>query len=192
MPARSCRSQTASCVIEKEGKMTKLVNEVEHVSFSGRRGVEQGQDVTYVTERCVMKLTPEGIVLTEIAPGVDLQALRARPVRVPANRFRQVEDDGCLPVRRGADRPDPAAQARAHSCGGGTCLNVSSHSSGTAPSASSHSAVRKNSTRWTSRCCARWKQRSTLPRMVMPFAPCSSAAKARAFAPAAMSRRGRP
>jgi acyl CoA:acetate/3-ketoacid CoA transferase len=59
--------------IEKEGKVRKLVNEVEQVSFSGRRGVAQGQDVTYVTERCVMKLTPEGIVLTEIAPGVDLQ-----------------------------------------------------------------------------------------------------------------------
>jgi len=50
------------------------VNEVEQVSFSGRRGVAQGQDVTYVTERCVMKLTPDGIVVTEIAPGVDLQA----------------------------------------------------------------------------------------------------------------------
>lgn len=61
-------------VIDKEGKLRKLVNEVEHVTFSGRRGVEQGQDVTYVTERCVMKLTPQGIVLTEIAPGVDLKA----------------------------------------------------------------------------------------------------------------------
>ncbi|HXV31800.1 MAG TPA: acyl CoA:acetate/3-ketoacid CoA transferase [Sinorhizobium sp.] len=61
-------------VIEKEGKLRKLVNQVEHVTFSGRRAVEQGQDVTYVTERCVMKLTPEGIVLTEIAPGADLQA----------------------------------------------------------------------------------------------------------------------
>lgn len=60
-------------VIEKEGKLKKLVNEVEHVTFSGRRAVEQGQDITYVTERCVMKLTPKGIVLTEIAPGVDLQ-----------------------------------------------------------------------------------------------------------------------
>lgn len=60
--------------IEKEGKVKKLVKEVEQVSFSGRRGVAQGQDVTYVTERCVMKLSPEGIVLTEIAPGVDLQA----------------------------------------------------------------------------------------------------------------------
>ena len=61
-------------VIEKDGKLKKLVNEVEHVTFSGRRGVEQGQDITYVTERCVMKLTPQGIVLTEIAPGADLQA----------------------------------------------------------------------------------------------------------------------
>ncbi|WP_378948752.1 acyl CoA:acetate/3-ketoacid CoA transferase [Mesorhizobium sp. ANAO-SY3R2] len=61
-------------VIDREGKLRKLVNEVEHVTFSGRRGVEQGQDITYVTERCVMKLTSEGVVLTEIAPGVDLAA----------------------------------------------------------------------------------------------------------------------
>ncbi|MBB5700493.1 acyl CoA:acetate/3-ketoacid CoA transferase [Ochrobactrum daejeonense] len=59
--------------IDKEGKLKKLVTQVEHVTFSGPRGVAQGQDVTYVTERCVMKLTPEGIMLTEIAPGVDLQ-----------------------------------------------------------------------------------------------------------------------
>ncbi|MBY5827634.1 acyl CoA:acetate/3-ketoacid CoA transferase [Rhizobium leguminosarum] len=61
-------------LIEKEGKLKKLVNEVEHVTFSGRRAIEQGQDITYVTERCVMKLTPDGIVLTEIAPGVDLRS----------------------------------------------------------------------------------------------------------------------
>jgi len=59
--------------IEKEGKLKKLVEAVEHVTFSGRRAIEQGQDITYVTERCVMKLTPDGIKLIEIAPGVDLQ-----------------------------------------------------------------------------------------------------------------------
>ena len=32
----------------------------------------QGQDVTYVTERCVMRLTPDGPMVTEIAPGIDL------------------------------------------------------------------------------------------------------------------------
>jgi acyl CoA:acetate/3-ketoacid CoA transferase len=58
--------------IEKEGKVRKLTNRLDQVSFSGRRGMAQGQDVTYVTERCVMKLTPEGIMVTEIAPGIDL------------------------------------------------------------------------------------------------------------------------
>ena len=59
--------------IEREGKVRKLVNAVEHVSFSGRRAIAQGQDITYVTERCVLKLTPDGIAVTEVAPGVDLQ-----------------------------------------------------------------------------------------------------------------------
>ena len=59
--------------IDKEGKIAKIVEAVEHVSFSGRRGVAQGQDVTYVTERCVMKLSPEGLVVTEVAPGIDIR-----------------------------------------------------------------------------------------------------------------------
>lgn len=58
--------------ILKEGKVRKLVAACEHVSFSGRRAINQGQDITYVTERCVMRLTPAGIVVSEIAPGVDL------------------------------------------------------------------------------------------------------------------------
>jgi propionate CoA-transferase len=59
--------------IEREGKVKKLVAEVDHVSFSGRRAVTQGQDITYVTERCVMKLTADGLVVTEITPGIDLE-----------------------------------------------------------------------------------------------------------------------
>ena len=59
--------------IDKEGKVKKIVPEVEQVSFSGRRAVAQGQDITYVTERCVLKLTPDGLMVTEIAPGVDLE-----------------------------------------------------------------------------------------------------------------------
>lgn len=70
-------------VIHREGKLKKLVNQVEHVTFSGRRAVEQRQKITYVTERCVMKLTPEGVVLTEIAPGVDLETHILRQSEFP-------------------------------------------------------------------------------------------------------------
>ncbi len=59
--------------IEKEGKAQKFVPELEHVTFSGRQGVAKSQDVVYVTERCVIQLRPEGLTVTEIAPGVDLQ-----------------------------------------------------------------------------------------------------------------------
>ncbi len=59
--------------IEKEGKIRKFVEQVEHVTFSGRTAVMNKQPVLYVTERCVFRLTRDGMELTEIAPGVDLQ-----------------------------------------------------------------------------------------------------------------------
>ena len=43
--------------VTKPGKFTKMVEAVEHVTFSGMRAREQGQDVLYITERCVIRLT---------------------------------------------------------------------------------------------------------------------------------------
>jgi acyl CoA:acetate/3-ketoacid CoA transferase len=57
--------------VRSPGKFTKMVEKVEHVTFSGRRAREQGQDVLYVTERCVMRLTASGLVATEIMPGIE-------------------------------------------------------------------------------------------------------------------------
>lgn len=59
--------------ITAPGKFTKMVDEVEHVTFSGRRAREQGQNIMYVTERCVIRLTENGLLATEIMPGVDPQ-----------------------------------------------------------------------------------------------------------------------
>ncbi|MEI6313790.1 MAG: acyl CoA:acetate/3-ketoacid CoA transferase [Syntrophus sp. (in: bacteria)] len=59
--------------IIKEGPHKKLIEQVEHVTFSGKTAVMIGQPVIYVTERCVFRLTTEGMELIEIAPGIDLQ-----------------------------------------------------------------------------------------------------------------------
>ena len=59
--------------VEQEGKVKKFVPQVEHVTFSGQYAQKKKQPVCYITERCVFVLTDEGMVLTEIAPGVDLE-----------------------------------------------------------------------------------------------------------------------
>jgi len=69
--------------IAKEGRVTKFVERVGQVTFSGLHAARRKQDVLYVTERCVFRLTAAGLELTEIAPGVDLErdVLRHLPFR---------------------------------------------------------------------------------------------------------------
>ena len=59
--------------IVSEGKMGKFVEHVEQITFSGKIARQEGRKVLFVTERCVFKLVREGLLLTEIAPGVDLE-----------------------------------------------------------------------------------------------------------------------
>ena len=59
--------------IVKEGSVRKMVDRVAQISFNGRLAREKGQKVVFVTERAVFELVREGVLLTEIAPGVDLR-----------------------------------------------------------------------------------------------------------------------
>src|SRR5206468_3916362 len=56
-----------------EGKSTKFIDKVDQITFSGKLAATNRQPVLYVTERCVFRLTPEGLELIEIAPGVDMK-----------------------------------------------------------------------------------------------------------------------
>lgn len=59
--------------IDQEGKFKKLVKEVQQISYNGRIALERGQNMLYVTERAVFKLTEKGVMLIEVAKGVDIQ-----------------------------------------------------------------------------------------------------------------------
>jgi len=59
--------------IEQEGRERKFLEQVEQITFSGKYAAQRRQPVLYITERCVFTLTKDGMELTEIAPGIDLE-----------------------------------------------------------------------------------------------------------------------
>lgn len=59
--------------IVQEGRARKFVQHIEQVTFSGPYAAKEGKNVLYVTERCVFKLTPQGLALIEVAPGIDIE-----------------------------------------------------------------------------------------------------------------------
>ena len=79
--------------IVNDGRFQKFVAEAQHVTFNGRRAVEQGQEIWYVTERCVFRLEPNGLVLVEVAPGVDTERDIQRKIGFPL----QISPD-CKPM----------------------------------------------------------------------------------------------
>lgn len=59
--------------IVQEGRSRKFVEQVEQLTFNGRDAALRQQEVSFITERAVLRLRPEGLELTEIAPGIDLE-----------------------------------------------------------------------------------------------------------------------
>ena len=68
-----CSTKDGKLIIDQEGKSDKFLKEVEQITFSGKYASETGQPVMYITERAVFELRPDGMYLTEVAPGIDIQ-----------------------------------------------------------------------------------------------------------------------
>lgn len=83
--------------IQQEGAHAKFINRTAQVCFHGASACQNGQKVLFVTERAVFDLTPNGIRLIEIAPGIDVekdilpfmpfQPIIDTPQRMPASIF---------------------------------------------------------------------------------------------------------
>lgn len=59
-------------VILQEGVEKKFLNRINQITFSGPHAVDINQNVLYITDRCVFRLTADGLKLTEVAPGIDI------------------------------------------------------------------------------------------------------------------------
>jgi len=88
--------------IIQEGRVKKFLNQVEHVTFSGKYAVLKNQAVLYVTERCVFSLTKEGMELIEIAPGIDIK----RDI-LPRMDFRPIIKEPVRLMEERIFRPEP-------------------------------------------------------------------------------------
>ncbi len=65
--------QNGELHIVQEGRIRKFVDTVEQISFNAARSAAHRQEILYVTERGVFELRNGGLVLTEIAKGIDLE-----------------------------------------------------------------------------------------------------------------------
>jgi len=94
--------------ILRDGAHPKFLERVEQVTFSGEYARELGQEVTYITERAVLRLGPEGLEVVETAPGVDLE----RDV-LGRMGFRPRVSPDLRPMPEGLFRPAPPGLAGA-------------------------------------------------------------------------------
>lgn len=66
-------AEEGKLLIKQEGKNKKFVDSVEQITFSGKYASRVKQPVMYITERAVFVLENGQMVLSEIAPGIDLE-----------------------------------------------------------------------------------------------------------------------
>lgn len=70
---KTIQSKDQGIEIKNDGPIIKFVENVYKISFSGSEAIKCRQEIKYITERAVFKLIENELVLTEVAPGIDIQ-----------------------------------------------------------------------------------------------------------------------
>ncbi|MBN3781471.1 propionate CoA-transferase [Burkholderia sp. Ac-20345] len=82
--------------IAREGRVRKFVSQAEQITYPVMKNVrERGQTAKLITERAVFEVEPDGLVLTEVAKGIDVQRdvleqMEFRPKRI-AEKLKLME-----------------------------------------------------------------------------------------------------
>lgn len=82
--------------IVREGCHSKFVKRVQQICFHGRSALARGQPVQFVTERAVFRLTPEGLTLSELAPGIEASDLFSLMEFEPTVKSLRVMPEECF------------------------------------------------------------------------------------------------
>lgn len=78
-----CHVEDGKMVIDQEGRFPKFVPSCPQLTFNAEQSLKRGNTILFVTERCVIKRTEEGLIITEIAPGIDLQTQILDQAQIP-------------------------------------------------------------------------------------------------------------
>ena len=85
--------------ILRHGEIPKFVENVFKVVFSGQQAIKYGQEILYVTERAVFRLTESGIILEEVAPGIDIDKDITSIVGSIKEMDKRIFNDGKMGIR---------------------------------------------------------------------------------------------
>jgi propionate CoA-transferase len=79
--------------IRKQGKI-KLARALREITFNGRLALQRGQQISYITNVGVFKLTTRGLELARVVPGIDIR----RDILEPTNHAVLTPESGEVPV----------------------------------------------------------------------------------------------
>ena len=145
--ASSSTSTTASGS-SHEGALRKFVPRVREISFNGTLARERGQQVRYITERAVFALDDDGLVLIEVAPGIDVERdvlgqMGFRPRVADELRTMDARIYAAGPMGLAADFGAPRERARRAGARAGSRTSSSSIRRSTSSPASSLDELRR-------------------------------------------------